>query len=215
MDASLAAFDYRGLEALHRFAEATGGAFDGVFWALGAIFEKGAAGFAVGAILLAFKRTRLTGARVLAAVFLGAALTNGLLKPLVARARPFEGAVAAYKEWWLYAGAPPESGYSFPSGHATAAMAAMAVLAAAAGRRLGWAFLVLATLTGVSRCYFLAHYPSDVLAGFAVGAIGAASAWLLIKPATLQAFGRIPLVRAALGRRRAAGGASETEGTRP
>lgn len=61
---------------------------------------------------------------------------------------------------------------SFPSDHATAAFAiAFAVLAFS--RRGGLAFLAAATLIGVSRIGLGMHYPSDVLAGAAVGWLAA------------------------------------------
>jgi membrane-associated phospholipid phosphatase len=57
---------------------------------------------------------------------------------------------------------------SFPSDHAAAAFAiAFAVLAFS--RRGGVAFLVVATLIGLSRIALGLHYPSDVLVGALVG----------------------------------------------
>jgi undecaprenyl-diphosphatase len=57
---------------------------------------------------------------------------------------------------------------SFPSDHATAAFAiAFAVLFFS--RRLGALFLVAATAIGVSRVLLGLHYPSDVVAGAAIG----------------------------------------------
>ena len=62
---------------------------------------------------------------------------------------------------------------SFPSDHAAAAFAiAFAVLAFS--RRAGIAFLVGATLIGLSRIALGMHYPSDVLAGALIG-FGAAT----------------------------------------
>jgi undecaprenyl-diphosphatase len=61
---------------------------------------------------------------------------------------------------------------SFPSDHAAAAFAiAFAVLAYS--RRVGVAFLAVAALIAVSRILEGLHYPSDVLAGAAVGAAAA------------------------------------------
>lgn len=73
-------------------------------------------------------------------------------------------------------------GYSFPSGHATVAVAIYGTLGylmwhaskSSIARRL-WAtgMGLLAILMGASRVYLGVHYPSDVLAGFAIGSIWA------------------------------------------
>lgn len=63
----------------------------------------------------------------------------------------------------------PDSRYTLPSGHATY----VAVLAAAMWPLLGWsarlALLVFAVAVGWSRVALGAHFPADVLAGFALG----------------------------------------------
>lgn len=69
-------------------------------------------------------------------------------------------------------------GYSFPSGHATGAMMIFGVLLVVVSQRMpkGWlkqgcqlALISLIGLVGLSRIYLGVHYPSDVLAGFALG----------------------------------------------
>lgn len=61
--------------------------------------------------------------------------------------------------------------FSFPSGHATAALAlalpAVAVLPGGAGAGL----LLLALLIGASRCYLGVHYPGDVVAGWGIALV--------------------------------------------
>ncbi|SDN76135.1 phosphatase PAP2 family protein [Geodermatophilus sp. DSM 45219] len=92
-----------------------------------------------------------------------------LSSQVVSRARP---AVAD-----LTSGLP--SGASWPSGHAAAAAALYGALAALVvvyargrGRWLVLAVpLLLAPAIGVSRVYVAAHYPTDVLAGLALGAL--------------------------------------------
>jgi undecaprenyl-diphosphatase len=81
------------------------------------------------------------------------------------------------------------SGFSFPSGHAAAAVAVYAVLAlllarGCCGRKrillaLAGAFVVLAV--GASRVYLGVHYPTDVLAGWLTGGTLALASWLVAK----------------------------------
>ncbi|WP_419920716.1 phosphatase PAP2 family protein [Candidatus Poriferisodalis sp.] len=58
---------------------------------------------------------------------------------------------------------------SFPSGHASAAFCAAAVLSR--GSRLGPLYRVLATIVAVSRIHVRLHHASDVIAGALVGEI--------------------------------------------
>ena len=65
---------------------------------------------------------------------------------------------------------------SFPSGHAAGSFA-FATFVFAMNRRAGAPLLVLASLVALSRVALGVHYPSDVLAGAALGAaLGTASA---------------------------------------
>jgi len=196
LDAALSGFDGGVLGALHGFAQTTGGRLTGIFEAVSLAGEKGIAFFLLGIVLFAFKKTRKTGACVLGAVALGAVATNFILKDLVGRARPFLNAAGApYRDWWAFVGSPAEDGFSFPSGHATAAMAAMTVLFAKGNKKLSWLWFGAALLMGISRCYLMVHYPSDVLGGLLAGALGA---WLSIAlverfyPAFRPLLARIP-----------------------
>jgi undecaprenyl-diphosphatase len=61
-------------------------------------------------------------------------------------------------------------GSSFPSGHAATSFAGAVVLATAV-RRAAPALFVLAGAIAFSRVYVGVHYPSDVLAGMALGSL--------------------------------------------
>lgn len=63
-----------------------------------------------------------------------------------------------------------EVGYSFPSGHATF-FAALAVSMFLVDKKAGIIFSIIAILVGLSRIVIGVHYPTDVLAGLAVGAL--------------------------------------------
>lgn len=130
--------------------------------------EGGIALILLGLLLLAVPRTRKAGGAVLAALALGAIFTNLLFKPLVARPRPYDGGGAIVRQWWLESGGAGENGFSFPSGHSTASMAAMSALVFTGDRRR-WALLVFPLLMALSRLYLVVHYPTDVLAGLLIG----------------------------------------------
>jgi membrane-associated phospholipid phosphatase len=59
---------------------------------------------------------------------------------------------------------------SFPSGHASAAFFAAALLTTATGRSLAPVWYSTATIVAVSRAYVRIHHPSDIVGGAAVGA---------------------------------------------
>ena len=71
--------------------------------------------------------------------------------------------------------------YSFPSDHAVMA-GAVAVGVLLAGRTLGWVAVVLAVLMAVTRVYVGAHFPLDVAAGLAFGALVALVSYLAVRP---------------------------------
>lgn len=169
-------FDLAVLGAVHTAARSGAGAVLGplarLFDLLG---EGGIALILMGLLLLAFPRTRRAGAAVLVALALGAICTNIFLKPWVGRPRPFDGGGELIRQWWLECGAVPENGFSFPSGHSTASMAAMCALVFSGDRRR-WGLLAFPLLMALSRLYLVVHYPTDVLAGLLVGFAAGAGA---------------------------------------
>ncbi len=60
---------------------------------------------------------------------------------------------------------------SFPSGHASAAFFAAAILTTATGRHLAVAWYSVAVIVSLSRAYVRIHHPSDIVGGAAVGAL--------------------------------------------
>ena len=118
-------------------------------------------------VMLFLPKTRRVGLAMAVALLLESFLCNLVLKPLVARPRP-----------WIYL---PELlpalrhlpikipwDTSFPSGHSAASFAAATAMARAKFR---WApaFLVLAALVSLSRAYLCVHFPTDVLGGVLLG----------------------------------------------
>ena len=92
-----------------------------------------------------------------------ALFANVLLKPGIARSRPFD-----LLKLSLLIEAPHD--FSFPSGH-TAAAFATAVVFFTFGWKWGVVMLSFAILMAVSRLYLLVHFPSDVIAGAFLGTI--------------------------------------------
>ena len=73
-------------------------------------------------------------------------------------------------------------GYSFPSTHSASAMATFIPLANEVKKRWMWiAAVVITFLVGVSRAVTGMHYPTDILAGWALGLAGAGFCLLLEK----------------------------------
>ena len=122
--------------------------------------------------------------QVVLAILLALVSVNGVLKPALARSRPFEVIHDS-----RVVGVRPTT-YSFPSGHAASAVAGAFVttLMLPQGRVLLWA---LATLIAVSRVYVGVHYPLDVavgaMVGFAVAVlVTGGRAWYIQTPSAAQ-----------------------------
>ena len=68
----------------------------------------------------------------------------------------------------------------FPSDHATVATA-VATIAALAWRKLWPLFAGLAIAIGLARIYVGVHFPGDIAAGWAIGALSALFAWYAVQ----------------------------------
>lgn len=183
INSTFAGFDYAVLEFFHLLAENAGFILNPIMEFMSIIGDNGYFGFALALALMLFPKTRKCGLSVFFAIAMGALLTNMAIKNIVARPRPYASDVAAFKEWWTYAGAHIESEFSFPSGHTTAAMASMTALCIASGKARKWLIapsIAFVLLMGAARNYLVVHYPTDVIAAFIVGGIAAVAAFFLI-----------------------------------
>ena len=117
---------------------------------------------------LVLRRRDWRAAALVAAAFLGAFVWSNLVKAIVERPRP-PASLALVSV----------TGAGFPSGHATQAAAFYGMLALVltvrrpvATRVAAWvAALVVVAAVGLSRVYLGAHWLSDVLGGYALGAL--------------------------------------------
>lgn len=132
-------------------------------------------------ILFAFRKF-VTGLWFGGTVLVGAIIVNYLLKHIVSRVRPAQG------QWLVQ-----ESGFSFPSGHATAsavffslaALFLMLVVHKVYQRIVIGvvAFLLILSIM-YSRIYLGVHYPTDVLGGLLIGVAASTisvAVYLLVK----------------------------------
>jgi undecaprenyl-diphosphatase len=115
------------------------------------------------ALPLLYGASALRPAGVMALTGALGVLLYGLLKRLFVRERPFITHTS------IDPAAAPLDRYSFPSGHTLHAVS-FTWQAGAHFPELLWVLLPLAALIGASRVVLGLHYPSDVLAGAAIGA---------------------------------------------
>ena len=110
------------------------------------------------------KKNRKIGFVMIIALILNGIICNIILKPMLARIRPFDVNTAIK----LLINKPRD--FSFPSGHTSASFTAASVLFFRKSK-LFVPSLVLAFLISFSRLYLYVHYPSDVLAGLVLGVL--------------------------------------------
>lgn len=175
-----ASFDYSILNAFSKLAENCGAFFTPFFKTITFLGEKGVIFIIAAVILMLFRKTRKVGICTFGAVACGALITNIILKDLVARLRPFQSS-SIYYEWWIAVGCPTEDGYSFPSGHVTAIFAAMTAVFLTCNKKYAFIGFFAAIIMAASRCYLMAHYPSDVLFASIIGVLSAVAAYYVTK----------------------------------
>lgn len=180
LNTTFSAFDGAIFKAMHNLAESAGSIFTPFFKIITLMGEKGLVFFVVAAILMLFAKTRKLGICMFGAVACGAILTNLILKDIFARPRPFESNIE-FAGFWNFVGRPLEDGYSFPSGHMTAIMAAMTAMFILCNKKWSWVGFLAVLLMGISRVYLIAHYTTDVIAGIIVGAIAGVVAFFITK----------------------------------
>lgn len=125
-------------------------------------------------LFLCLPRYRMCGITMASALILNLLVCNLGLKNLVARERP------CWMDPSVELLIPSPKDFSFPSGHSAASFAA-ALSVLFFHRKEGIAAVLLAVLIAFSRLYLFVHFPTDVLAGCAVGMICAVLALLTVR----------------------------------
>ncbi|MBB5182690.1 phosphatase PAP2 family protein [Catenisphaera adipataccumulans] len=140
--------------------------------------------FLLPVILFIRKSTRKAGLIIFAAILLDIVLCNLVMKNVFQRIRPCDVNTAVT----LLVQRPTD--YSFPSGHTGLSFAAVSGLWYS-GVHKNWRIpaLVFACLIAFSRLYLYVHYPTDVLAGAAVGVL---CGWMAYKFFQMHTFKRCP-----------------------
>ena len=130
---------------------------EGIFW------------IACAVLLLFFPKTRRTGLGMGIAMAIGLVICNMILKPVVARPRPYDFQLEHFQVTipLLISGL---SDFSFPSGHTIASFEACTALMLG-DKRMGIPATILAILIAFSRLYLYVHYPTDVLVSVVLGTI--------------------------------------------
>lgn len=118
----------------------------------------------VSVVLLFFKKTRILGIQLLISIVFAFIVYQCILKPLIARPRPF----VQNPEFTLLIKAPKD--FSFPSGHTACGFSFVVILFLAKNKWWIPSF-VLASLIGFSRLYLYVHFPTDVLCGAICGTV--------------------------------------------
>ena len=174
-------YDYSILDFMNTLAVNAGSILTPIMKVISFIGEKGIIFFLLAFILVLSPKTRKIGVCVFGAVSCGYLVNNIILKEAVARVRPFLDTANEhfrdYKSFWDAVGSPAENGFSFTSGHVTAATAGMFALLCCKGKKMIVPSIAWIGLTMVSRNYLVAHYPSDCLFGLVIGIVSALIAW--------------------------------------
>lgn len=124
-------------------------------------------------LLLCIKKTRKVGIMCAMALILSLIVNNLILKPIVARTRPYE----VIPDLKLLV--KKEVDYSFPSGHTGSSFAAGVVMLLKLPKKWGIPAFILAVTIALSRLYVGVHYPTDVLGGAVTGTVCGIAACLI------------------------------------
>jgi undecaprenyl-diphosphatase len=178
---TFAGFDVSVTTAVHKLYEIGGAFFTPFFEGISFIGKGGICLIIMSLLLMLYRPTRRFGTAMCLGLAIGAVVTNLIIKPWVARPRPYVDQSSIFYQYWLQVGQNVESDKSFPSGHTTAAFDCMTPVFILGNKRLKFLALTFAILMGLARIYLCVHVPSDVLGGMIVGILAGILAVLIAK----------------------------------
>ena len=178
---TFAGFDVSVTTAVHKLYEIGGAFFTPFFEGISFIGKGGICLIIMSLLLMLYRPTRRFGTAMCLGLGIGAVVTNLIIKPWVARPRPYVDQSSIFYQYWLQVGQNVESDKSFPSGHTTAAFDCMTPVFILGNKRLKALALTFAILMGIARIYLCVHFPSDVLGGMIVGILAGILAVLIAK----------------------------------
>ena len=178
---TFAGFDVSVTTAVHKLYEIGGAFFTPFFEGISFIGKGGICLIIMSLLLMLYRPTRRFGTAMCLGLAIGAVFTNLIIKPWVARPRPYVDQSSIFYQYWLQVGQNVESDKSFPSGHTTAAFDCMTPVFILGNKRLKCLALTFAILMGLARIYLCVHFPSDVLGGMIIGILAGILAVLIAK----------------------------------
>lgn len=143
----------------------------GIFW------------IACALLLMFLPKTRRIGFGMAFALTMGLIVCNIILKPGVARIRPYDLQETLGVTIDLLIKRSHD--FSFPSGHTIASFEACTVLMLG-NKKLGIPATLLAILIAFSRLYLYVHYPTDVITSIVLGTLFGIIGWAIAKKLPLK-----------------------------
>ena len=147
----------------------------GIFWMI------------VAGVMLFTKKYRRIGIGMAIAMAMGLLVCNIILKPAVARIRPYD--MQEQLGVTINLLIEKQHDFSFPSGHTIASFEACTVILLGS-KKLGIPAVLLAILIAFSRLYLYVHYPTDVIASIFLGTLFGIIGYLVAGKITISRKGK-------------------------
>ena len=138
-------------------------------------------------VMLFTKKYRRIGIGMAIAMAMGLLVCNIILKPAVARIRPYD--MQEQLGVTINLLIEKQHDFSFPSGHTIASFEACTVILLGS-KKLGIPAVLLAILIAFSRLYLYVHYPTDVIASVILGTLFGVIGYLAAGKITVSRKGK-------------------------